>query len=182
MQEGLSFTGEIERKTYSTDELIDAYPNWRELSDEEKLTVIRDIDPEDEETVFNVTTTNFHEYLVDNLDPGQTRNLTTSYMALGTDSASGTSTSDTELNNEVFTKPITDHADNGTELLASTFVASDEANNQDAYNEIGLYTGDPANSGSDADIFLVNHATFSDVVKDTDRTITFDVTLTFSDQ
>ena len=181
MKDTLTFTGEIEQKSYSTDKLISQFDNWNSLSDTEKLDKLRSVESDDSETVFNVTTTNFHEYLVDSLDPSQTRNLDVQYVALGTDSGSGTSVSDTSLNNEVFTKQITDETDNGTELLTSTFVASDEANGE-TLNEIGVYTGDPANSDSDNDIFLINHATFSDVVKDSNRTITFDVTLTFSDQ
>jgi len=100
-------------------------------------------------------------------------------MALGTDSATGTGVTDTDLNTRVFEKSVTDHADNGTELLASTFISSTEANGN-TLNEIGLFTGDPNNLSS-SDVFMINHATFSDVVKDDERTITFDVTLTFSD-
>jgi len=178
---GLDLTGRIERKTYNTENLRSAHDNWDTLSDEEKLLYIRNESPETEETVYNVTTERFHEYLVDNLDPDVTTNdnLDAVWMALGTDSATGTDVTDTDLNNRVFKKEITDHADNGTELLSSTFVSSTEANGE-TLNEIGLYTGDPANL-SDPGVFLINHATFSDVVKDSDRTITFDVTLTFSD-
>lgn len=178
---GLDLTGRIERKTYSTEDLRDSHDNWDTLTDAEKLSLIRETSPDTEETVYNVTTQRFHEYLVDNLDPDITTNanLEAVWMALGDDSATGTDVTDTDLNNRVFKKEITDHADNGTELLSSTFVSSTEANGE-TLNEIGLYTGDPANLSDDA-VFLINHATFSDVVKDSDRTITFDVTLTFED-
>lgn len=180
---GLTMTGRIDRKTYSTETLKSEYPEWDSMDDEERLEAIRQVEPEETETSYNVTTTRFHEYLVDNLDPDNTNpeaNLGAVWMAIGTDSASGTSVSDTDLNNRVFSKQVTDHADNGTELLASTFVSSTEANVSNALNEIGLYTGDPVNVGNTG-VFLINHATFSDVVKDENRTITFDVTLTFSD-
>lgn len=178
---GLNLTGRIERKTYDTDELRAQYDEWDSLSDEMKLALLRGEDPDTVEEVYNVTTERFHEYLVDNLDPQVTTNanLDAAFAGLGTDSASGTSTTDTDLNTRVFDKEVTDHADNGNELLASTFVSSTEANGE-TLNEIGLYTGDPANLSQDG-VFLINHATFSDVVKDSDRTITFDVTLTFSD-
>lgn len=178
---GIEMEGRIDRKTYSTDKIVELYPNWDEMDDQEKLYALRNLDPDEMETVYNVTTERFHEYLVDNLDPGVTTdaNLDASWMALGTDSASGTDTTDTDLNNRVFSKEVSDHADNGTELLASTFISSTEANGE-TLNEIGLYTGDPANLSSTS-TFLINHATFSDVVKDENRTITFDVTLTFSD-
>ena len=178
---GLTMTGRIERKTYSTEALQNEYPEWDSFSDEKKLSVIRDTSPENSESVYNVTTERFHEYLVDNLDPDVTTdaNLEATWMALGTDSATGTAVTDTDLNNRVFEKQVTDHADNGTELLASTFISSTEANGE-TLNEIGLYTGDPNNLSSSG-VFLINHATFSDVTKDEQRTITFDVTLTFSD-
>lgn len=178
---GLEMVGRIDTKTYLTEELQSSVEDWSTLSDEEKLSCIREHEPESSESVYNVTTELFHEYLVRNLDPDVTENanLDATWMALGTDSASGTDVTDTDLNNRVFKKEITDHADNGTELLASTFVSSTEANNE-TLSEIGIYTDDPANLSDDA-VFLINHATFSDVVKDSDRTITFDVTLTFSD-
>lgn len=179
---GLTMTGRIDRKTYSTETLKSTYPDWDAMDDSEKLEAMRDVEPEETDTSYNVTVTRFHEYLVDNLDPDNTAaeaDLGATWMALGTDSASGTGVGDTDLNTRVFSKQVTDHADNGTELLASTFVSSTEANGE-TLNEIGLYTGDPANLGN-VDVFLINHATFSDVVKDQNRTITFDVTLTFSD-
>lgn len=181
MEDRLTLTGRIKRQTYSTGRLLEQFNNWDELSEQEKYNKLQTVTADDVETVYNVTTNNFHEYLVDNLDPGQTKSLNATWVALGTDSSTGTSSDDTSLNNEVFTKKITDHSDNGNVLLASTFVSSSEANGS-TLNEIGLYTGDPENSDTDDDIFLINHATFSDVRKDSDNTITFDVTLTFSDK
>lgn len=181
-QSGTTLTGRIERQTYNTNKLQSSHENWQSLTKEEKLELTREIEPDSSETIYNVTVTRFHEYLVDNLDPGQTSakdNLAASWMALGTDSGSGTSTSDTDLNTRVFSEQVTDHADNGTTLLASTFIDSTEANGQ-TLNEIGLFTGDPANLG-DNDVFMINHATFSDVTKDNSSTVTFDVELSFSD-
>lgn len=182
MNDSISPTGRIEQKTYNTEELRKKYDNWDSLSDDEKLSLLRESEELSSEEVFNVTTERFHEYLVDNLDPGNTSSgadLSATWMALGTNSSGGTAVADTDLNTRVFEKSVTDHADNGTELLASTFISSTEANGN-TLNEIGLFTGDP-NNLANSDVFLINHATFSDVVKDNERTITFDVTLTFSD-
>jgi hypothetical protein len=183
MNDSISPTGCIERKTYDVSVLRDEYDDWDSLSDDVKLSLLRDTMYVSSEEVYNVTTNRFHEYMVDNLDPGNTSaeaNLEAISMGLGTDSASGTSPTDTDLNNRVFEKAVTDHADNGAELLASTFISSTEANGE-TLNEIGLYTGNPNNLSSDPNIFLINHATFSDVVKDNQRTITFDISLSFSD-
>jgi hypothetical protein len=181
MNDAISPVGRIERKTYDTNDLRSKYDDWDSLSDDEKLSLLRESDELSTEEVYNVTTERFHEYLVDNLHPGVTTdaNLDAAWMGLGTNSGGGTAVGDTDLNNRVFEKSVTDHADNGTELLASTFISSTEANGN-TLNEIGLFTGDP-NNLSNSDVFLINHATFSDVVKDNERTITFDVTLTFSD-
>jgi len=43
-----------------------------------------------------------------------------------------------------------------------------------------MFSGDPSNL-TDADVFLINHATFPTVTKDNSKTVTFDVTLQFSD-
>lgn len=179
---GLTLTGRIDRKTYDVDELRAHYPNWDQMSKEEKLEATRAVRPSDEETVYNVTTDRLHEYFVDNLDPSNNSteaNVSSSWLGLGTDSASGTSTSDTDLNTRVYEEAVTDHADNGKELLASTFIDSTEANGN-TLDELGLFTGDPANLAN-TEVFLMNHATFSAVTKDNSKTVTFDVTLTFSD-
>jgi len=178
---GMGINGRIERNEYSTEQLKQKYDSWESFDDKTKLHLLRGEEPENIDVSYNVTTEEFHEYLVRNIDPdvSTNANLAAEWMALGDDSASGTDVTDTDLNNRIFKKEITDHADNGNELLASTFVSSTEANGE-TLNEIGLYTGDPANLSDEA-VFLINHATFSDVVKDSDRTITFDVILTFTD-
>ena len=201
-QSGFEIQGRIERKTHTVEDLREAVDEWDTLEKTEKRLVTRppeevdfsdltereeelaliDVEPENTETVYNVTTDRFHEYFVDNLNPKNTNveaNLTASYVALGDDGASGTSTADTDLNNRTYSEPVTDHADNGKELLASTFVDSTEANDVDL-DEIGLLTGDPDNL-ADEDVFLINHAQFAAVTKDNSKTVTFDVTLTFSD-
>jgi hypothetical protein len=177
----LSLTGRIDRKTY-TDSTINDIDSWDSLTKSEKLDTVRELSPDDSETVYNVTTDRLHQYFVDNLDPENTStesNLSVEYLALGTDAGSGTTTADTDLNNRVYSETITDAADNGKDLLASTFIDSTEGNGE-TFDELGLFTGDPQNLSQDG-VFLMNHATFSPVQKDNTKTVVFDVTLTFSD-
>jgi len=179
---GLTITGRIDRKTHSLDTLTEKYDNWHELSAGEKLAATREVEPEKTETVYNVTTDELHEYFVLNLDPTTTSaeaNISADYLGLGTDASTGTNSTDTDLNNRVFAKTITDAVDNGKDLIVSTFLDSTEGNGND-FDELGLFSGDPVNL-ADPDVFLINHATFSPVTKDNTRTVTFDVTLTFSD-
>lgn len=178
----LRLQGRIDTQVHDVAELRDNTADYDSLSKEEKLELAREVEPEYEDTVYNVTTDRLHEYFVDNLDSAQTGaedNVSVSFLGLGTDSASGTSTSDTDLNTRAYSESVTDIADNGKELLASTFLDSEEGNGN-TFNELGLFSGDPANL-SNNDVFLMNHATFSDVTKDNTKTVTFDVTLTFSD-
>lgn len=180
---GFDITGRIDTEVHSEESLRNATDReYESLSKEEKMRLARGVEPEYEDTVYNVTTDRLHEYFVDNLDPENTTtesNVTSSWLGLGTDSASGTATSDTDLNIRTYEEPVTDHANNGKELLASTFLDSSEGNGN-TFNELGLFTGDPANLNN-AEVFLMNHATFADVTKDNSKTVTFDVTLTFSD-
>jgi hypothetical protein len=159
-----------------------AFPQWEKLSKEEKLEASRKVQPVTEDTVYNVTTNALHEYFVDNLDPDNTSpeaNISVSFLALGTDASSGTAETDTDLNSREYEEPVTDVADNGAELLASTFLDSTEGNGEE-FDELGLFSGDPANLAN-TEVFLINHATFAAVTKDSTKTVTFDVTLTFSD-
>jgi hypothetical protein len=178
----LRFDGRIDRKTHDVSDLKNAYPDWDEMSDKEKLQATRNVEPVDQDTVYNVTTDELHKYFVRNLDPDDTSaeaNVDVAWLGLGTDSAGGTSTSDTDINNRTYEETVTDVANNGKDLLASTFLDSTEGNGN-TFDELGLFSGDPANLSSN-EVFLINHATFSNVTKDNSKTVTFDVTLTFSD-
>jgi len=178
----LRMKGRIDTKMYDTAQLRASVDDYDALSKQEKLDLARESSPVYEDTVYNVTTDLLHQYFVDNLDPDNTSteaDVAVSHLALGDDGTTGTDSMDTDLNNQVYTEPVTDVADNGKSLLASTFVDSTEANGF-TLDELGLFTGDPASS-SNPEVFLMNHATFSPVTKDNTKTVTFDVTLTFSD-
>lgn len=199
---GMRLQGRIDTKVHDVEELSESVPNWDGLSEHERHLVVRDpktidfsglsefeaelaetwVEPTDEESFYNVTTDRVHQYFVDNLDPTQTDpkdNLDASWMALGNDGGSGTATSDTDLNSRQFSKQVSDHSDNGKELFTSTFVDSSEGNGF-TFDEIGLFTGDPSNLAN-ADVFMINHAAFGGITKDSSNTVTFDVTLLFSD-
>jgi len=178
----LDVTGRIERKTHDIASLRESVDSWDTLSKEEKLAASREVEPIASDEVYNVTTEGLHKYFVRNLDPDNTTaeaNISLAWMGLGTDGVSGTSTTDTDLNNRTYQETITDVADDGTTILASTFVDSTEANGND-FDEVGLFSGDPTNL-SNPDVFLINHATFATVTKDNSRTVTFDISLQFSD-
>jgi len=178
----IGIEGVIDTRMHDADSLREQFPLWDEYTKEEKLIASRTVAPVYSDRSYNVTTQGLHRYIVDNLDPDNTSaeaNVTAAWMALGDDGTSGTAVTNTDLNNRVYAEQVTDHADNGSSLLASTFVDSNEANGFNI-DEIGLFTGDPANLAN-ADVFMLNHSAFSQVTKDGSKTVTFDVTLTFSD-
>jgi len=178
----LGITGRIERQTHSIDALRDSVNSWDSLSKEEKLAASREVQPIESDEVFNVTTEELHKYFVRNLDPDNSSpeaDVSLAWLGLGIDATAGTSTTDTDLNNRTYEETVTDVADDGATILASTFIDSNEANGND-FDEIGLFSGDP-NNLSDPDVFLINHATFATVTKDNSKTVTFDVSLNFSD-
>jgi len=178
----LRMNGRIDTRVHDESNLRQEVENYESLTKEEKLQLTREVTPEYEDTVYNVTTDRLHEYFVDNLDPDNSNaeaNLSVAWVGLGTNGGGGTATSDTDLNTRTYEETVTDVADNGKDLLASTFIDSTEGNGN-TFDEIGLFTGDPANL-SDSDVFMMNHATFSAVTKDNSKTVTFDVTLSFAD-
>jgi hypothetical protein len=169
-------------RVHNISDLREVSDNFESLSKKEKMELSREVEPEYEYTFYNVTTDALHQYFVDNLDPANTSpeaNISVSYMGLGTDGASGVTTGDTDLNTRTYSEPVTDIVNNGKDILSSTFLDSSEGNGN-TFDEIGLFTGDPANL-TNADVFLMNHSSFSGVTKDSSKTTTFDVTLTFSD-
>lgn len=179
---GLQIRGRIDRQTHRVDDLRSQADDWDKLDESERLSIARETEPVDTETIYNVTTDRFHEYFVDNLDRNQTDakdNLNIEWAALGDDSGSGTNSSDTDLNNRVYSEKLSGIQDNGNEILSTLFLDAAEGNGN-TYDEIGLFSGNPANVG-DADVFMFNHATFSPVLKNDQKSLTFDVTITFTD-
>lgn len=180
---GLKLKGRIDTQVHSVEKLREeANSDYDSLGKKEKMELSKKVNPEYENSIYNVTTDRFHKYFVDNLDPnnqGTEANISIEWLGLGTNGGSGANSSDTDLNTRAFEKPVTDVADNNKQILASTFVDSSEGNNN-TFDELGLFTGDPQ-SLSNSEVFLINHATFASVTKDNTKTVTFDVTLTFGD-
>lgn len=179
---GLHLEGRIDTRVHNEEDLREAADDYDSLSKQEKMELTREVSPAYTDTVYNVTTDELHQYFVDNLDPNQVGakdNIEISWLGLGTGGGTAVATSDTDLTTRTYEETVTDVTDNGKDVLASTFLDSTEGNNND-FDELGLFSGDPNNLGN-AEVFLLNHATFNTVTKDSTKTVTFDVTLTFSD-
>lgn len=170
----LTITGRVDTKAYDATQLPE---EWDELSAKEKLEATRGLEPEEEHTDYNTTVDGMHEYFAINLNPDETLEEDVTHLAVGDDDTSP-ATSNDELNNEVFRKEVTDHSQNGNELLASTFIESDEANGE-TLREVGLFAGGEEPGDADFPDRMWNHSTISSIEKDNTRTITIDVTLTF---
>ena len=171
----LSVTGRIDTRAYDNEQLPD---DWDDLSTKEKLQTTRELEPVEEHTDYNTTVFGMHEYFAINLDPTQTLEEDVTYLAIGDDDTAPSDTNDT-LNNEVFRKSVTDHSQTDNELLASTFIESDEANDE-TFREVGLFAGGAEPGDDEFPERMWNHSTIASIEKDNTRTITIDVTLTFS--
>lgn len=168
-QEHFKVTGRIDTKSYSKRQLPD---NWDSLSDKQKVAVTRELQPVEEQTEYNTTVFGMHEYFAINLDPTQTLEEDLTHLALGDDNTSPQVKNET-LNNEVFRKEVSDYIQDENEILATTLIESGEANDE-TIREVGLFAG---SSPSDR---MWNHSTIASIEKDNRRTITIDVTLSFS--
>jgi len=69
---GLRLQGRIDTKVHNEADLREAANDYDSLSKKEKLELTREVEPEYEDTVYNVTTDQLHQYFVDNLDPDNT--------------------------------------------------------------------------------------------------------------
>lgn len=158
--------------------------DWETLTEQQKMQVCRDVTPEYTDSVYNVTTVGLHEYFVDNLNPGDTSsaaNVTALWLGLGNNGDAGTNEADTDLNSREYSEQVTNAADEGKDLRVSTFLDSEEGNGV-TFNELGVFSGDPQAMDTNDDIFMLNHASFAPVTKDGTKTVTFDVTLSFTGQ
>ena len=166
---GLSVSGRIDTKTYNEESLP---VGWDKMSDKEKLSALNGVEADEEQTDYNTTVFGMHEYFAQELDPTQTVSEDVTHLAVGDDDTDPNVNNDT-LNNEIFRKEVTDHSQNGEEILASTFIDTDEGNGQ-TFREVGLF------AGPDTTDVMWNHSTIAAIEKDSTRTITVDVTLSFS--
>ena len=179
---GIGVEGIVTANLYDTDTLRKEYSNWDKMSRSEKYNATKNIDPVETDTVYNVTTVAMHEYFVDNLNPNNINdeaNVSAKWVALGTGGSSPDDNTQADLNNRQYSEEADSIADNNDELIVSAFLEAGIGNGND-FNEIGIFTGDPDNL-SNADVFKLNHATFSAISKDSTQTLTFDVSLIFQD-
>ena len=179
LREEVEIRGRFDVALYDVDALRREIDDWDGLSKPEKHRAVREsgVDPVVEETTWNTTVRGLHEYLVDNLDPGQAVNESASYLAVGRDNT-GPTTSDDALVDEVSRTEVTEAVDNGRDLTVSTFLDSTEANvDVDAGEELreaALYTDTAANGG-----VMLNRALITEIAKDSSKTATVDVELQF---
>lgn len=188
MEESLQATGRIDISVYGSEEFEGLSEREQQLLslDPDRFS-IEDMDDDltgfeeyllsekpqaiHEEMTFNTTTIGLHEYIVDNLDAGQTVDESAAFLALGNGSTLE-DVNNRSLNNEIYRKSVTDHADDGSSLICSTFLGSDDAPNT-TIREVGLFS--EANGGR-----MFNHSTIPDIVKDQTNTMSIDIVLTFS--
>lgn len=179
---GFTIQGRVETNVYDVESLRDKHPTWHDFTRKRRLSLLSYHDPDEYNVTTNVTTDRFHEYFVDNLDSTQTSaedNIDITWMAIGDDGGSGVASSDTDLNNRLYSETIDSTADDTKDIVFDTLLSSSEGNGN-TYDEIGVYTGDPSNLGN-SDVFLCNHATISSTTKDATKAVTFQVTISFSD-
>lgn len=169
-QSNLQIQGRIDTKSYKDSQLPD---NWDTLSDSEKMDAVSKLDPDTTRTDYNTTVEGMHIYFARNLNPNDSIDESVTHLAIGNDDSVTPTASDSSLNNEVFRKGVTQYNQTGNSLEASTFIDTNEANGN-TFKEIGLFAG--PNLGDR----LWNHSIIASIVKDNSRTITLDVTLTFT--
>lgn len=165
--------GRIVVSSYDVDELREKYDDWDQKSKEEKLELVQGEEPLEEVESENTAVDGQHEVIVDNLDPSQDASITASHVAIGVDNTSPSS-SDASLNDEKYRTDITSSTDEGTSLATSTFIDGTEANGH-TFVEGGLVTGSASENWK-----LLNHSTFNSVVKDSSKSLTIDVDLTYT--
>lgn len=173
--------GEIEANVYDISIIRQQFDDWESLSKQEKYDVLKCESPVETVNSCNVTTTNLHEYIVRDLHPNKTSsadNISATHAGIGDDAASGTSSSDNNLNNLLVSKELLDHVANGKTLDATFLLESTDAN-QKTIDEIGIASGDLNNVNVNDDVFLLNHASFTPIEKNNKNSITFTVKLTF---
>lgn len=168
VKETIGIESNIRLSVYDGQDL-ERVPGWGKLSDAGKLEVIDSREPLREHYHHNTTTIDLFEYIVDDLDPDQTANVTASHLAFG-DGGSTPSSGNRSLNNEVYRTSIVTSTDANDTLETRTLLDTGEANGY-TIREVGLVT---ASSGG----LLLNHSLINDEVKNDRKAFTVDVSIT----
>jgi len=143
--------------------------------------VARDPPPVDSRETTNTTVDPLHELIAKILNPNATASdSTVGGLTLGTDGASGTSSTDTSLNTRVGVIQLSlietpTNADDPKNLETHAFLDTTQLNGN-TLDELGLKADTTASSR------LFNHATFADIDKTNQKAVTFDVTIQFRSQ
>lgn len=176
----ITINGEIKANVYDVSSMKKNMPSWNSLSQKEKYELLELESPLKTIQSCNVTTTGLHEYMVRNLHRNKTSdadNVSITHAGIGDDAESGISPTNTNLNNLTTSKEVLDQATNG-KTLKTTFLLESNESNQKNINEIGVASGD-LNAINNNDIFLINHASFTEIQKNNNNSVTFTIELTF---
>lgn len=164
--------GTVTVREYTVADVQAAVPNWGTLDREAKRTRLHDLAPQRAHTTSNVVLDEWHEHIVDLLDPSQAVDAADiTHFAVG-DDATEPSSADTGLGNEVYRTTTDTQRDAGKDLEVSGFLDSTEANGE-TIRETALVTG------PDVSDLTVNHALVTETPKDETKLVTIDYTLQF---
>lgn len=152
-------------------------PCWDALPDRAKadLTLqLTDYGFGTTEMTSNTTCIELDEYRVDNLNEAENANHVISELAVGDDSTTPAH-SDRQLTSPIHRTDVAEFTTSGQTITARIFLAKAEANDDGSGNnptlqELGLY----------ADTYFLNHSTFSGITKTSQKSIVFEVSLTFN--
>ncbi|MFD1515122.1 hypothetical protein [Halomarina rubra] len=140
-------------------------PEWDELDDRARLEALRTVPPEHVDRSRNTTCVGLHEWIVNGLSGQSVPELSEVAIGTGTTAAEA----DTALASEVARTVVATVEPNAPSVFVAAFFGSEEANGVDI-TEAGVYAGD----------WLLNHATFGAKSKDSQNTLTIEISLTFN--
>lgn len=170
MNEHTQIIGRVDTCSYDSTDLP---ANWDELSDSEQIAALEDCEPVATQTDYNTTVEGMHTYFARDLNPNDSISADVTHLAVGDDDSVTPASTDASLNNEVFRKGVSTYTQVDNTIEASTVIDTGEANGN-TFKEVGLFAG--PNLGDR----MWNHSIIASVQKDSSRTITLDITLTFT--
>lgn len=162
----------VEIKVHDVEKLRQIFDSWDSFRKEKKIELIRSVKPEEEYSTHNITCVGLDETIVDLLDESNQMTESASDIAVGDDDSTAPSHSNTSLNNKVGELEISTFEDQGSSLLMSAFADSSQLNNY-VIKEAGIITEEDT---------LLNHADITNVDKTSSKTMTIEITLSFTNQ
>lgn len=127
ISDGISIQGHLTVRSYDVETIRGEYPGWDSMDDEERLSALESIEPDEKSQTSNLVLDSYLTDLAIAIANNSMENVDITHLAVGNGTTAPASTN-TTLNNEVYRTKIGTRESDAGDVLTSTLFGQTEAN------------------------------------------------------